>query len=945
MKKVFLSLFLLFTVHWSLFTVVNAADMPTKTKLAKTPEGVEKGRLIYYKRCSFCHGLKGDGDGPAAEFLDPRPRDFTVGTYKFRTTQSGELPTDEDLFRVISRGLNGTAMQTFDSDKIKNGLTEEERWQVIYYIQTFYSDFANPDFDPSKQIVKVAKEIPSSSESIAKGKKIFQEMKCWECHGDGGRGNGPNSPRLKDKFRKDPILPFDLTKGWRYKAGSTAKDIYMRFNTGLNGTPMPSFTDSLNDEERWHLANFVVSLQKKEVNKESVLQAKPIKGELPSTPDDQAWDRANSIDVQMAGQVIAKPRWENPSVDIVAVKALYNDKEIAFLMEWGDRFKDTAHNTELEYQVQKIYTGYTSWEEIPRKPGNFRDSIAIQFPVKTAEGTKKPHFFRGDSGNPVNLWMWKADLEEAGSPSVEEVNAAGTDQPLKAQPVEGQQAKGKGIWKDGVWRVVIKRPLTTEDKNDVQFEKGKFIPFALNAWDGSNGEHNLLMSLSTWNYVIMEAPVPIMVYLYTLLGIIGIGGIEWWLVKKTGRRKPMFQNILTALDNSPYSDYGMDAAISIARVFKATVTGCHVYAARLHETRFMDMESGLPERYQSEAVLKRQRDIHESLISKGLGIISDSYMDRFEKRCQEAKVDCLRKNREGKNFAEILKEIEEGDYDLTVMGSLGMGVVENSIIGGVCERVARKARKDMLILKDNAALKGNILVAIDGSPYSYWGLMIALSLKKIFHCEIEAVAAFDPYFHQVAFRNIADALSEDAAKVFRFKEQEKLHDEIIDKGMAKLYEAYLNTAAKIAKARDMDIKTTLLAGKAYNEIIKHIQTTKPSLLMLGRFGLHHVPESDMGSNAENLLRLAPGGVFLAARGFNPEEIIKTQTDALPTIEWTERALKRLEKVPPFAKGMAKKAIEDYARGKGQSSITEKIMDEAANKLLPPSARRAMGIEE
>ena len=95
----------------------------------------------------------------------------------------------------------------------------------------------------------------------------------------------------------------------------------------------------------------------------------------------------------------------------------------------------------------------------------------------------------------------------------------------------------------------------------------------------------------------------------------------------------MFQNILTALDNSTYSDYGMDAAISIARVFKATVTGCHVYAARLHETRFMDMESGLPERYQSEAVLKRQRDIHESLISKGLGIISDSYMDRFEKRC------------------------------------------------------------------------------------------------------------------------------------------------------------------------------------------------------------------------------------------------------------------------------------------------------------------------
>ncbi|MEK6539510.1 MAG: universal stress protein [Deltaproteobacteria bacterium] len=407
----------------------------------------------------------------------------------------------------------------------------------------------------------------------------------------------------------------------------------------------------------------------------------------------------------------------------------------------------------------------------------------------------------------------------------------------------------------------------------------------------------------------------------------------------------MFQKILAALDNSPYSDYGMEAAIAIAKAYKAEVTGCHVYAARLHETRFMDMETGLPERYQSEAILKRQREIHESLISKGLGIISDSYMDRFEKRCQEAKVSCIRKSREGKNFVEILKEIEEGNYNLTVIGSLGMGVVESSIIGGVCERVARKTRKDMLIIKDNIPItKGSIIVAIDGSPYSYWGLMVAVGFKKAFNVEIEAVAASDPYFHQVAFRNIADALSEDAAKVFRFKEQEKLHDEIIDKGMAKLYEGYLDMAARVAQARGVEIKTTLLAGKACDELLKHVRMRKPALLVIGHFGLHHVPESDMGSNAENLLRLAPCSIFLGARGFNPEEIIKTGKDTLPQIEWTEGALKRLEKVPPFAKGMAKKAIEDYARGNNHPQITEKVMDEATNKLLPPSAKKAMGIE-
>ncbi|HBR18166.1 MAG: hypothetical protein A3G39_02670 [Deltaproteobacteria bacterium RIFCSPLOWO2_12_FULL_43_16] len=407
----------------------------------------------------------------------------------------------------------------------------------------------------------------------------------------------------------------------------------------------------------------------------------------------------------------------------------------------------------------------------------------------------------------------------------------------------------------------------------------------------------------------------------------------------------MFQKILTALDNSPYSDYGMGNAIAIAKAYKAAVTGCHVYAARLHETRFMDMESGLPERYQSETILKRQRDIHASLITKGLGIISDSYLDRFEKRCRDAGVVCERKNREGKNFTEIVKETEEGDYDLVVMGNLGMGVVENSLIGSVCERVVRKTRKDILVVKDNTPIKGTILVAIDGSPYAYWGLMVALGLQKSFSCAIEAVAAFDPYFHQVAFKNIADALSEEAAKVFKFKEQEKLHDEIIDKGMAKLYEGHLEMAAKVASARGVEIKTTLLSGKAYNEILKTIQMKRPSLLIMGRFGLHQVTESDIGSNAENLLRLAPCNVFIGGKGFNPHEVIKTTSDAAPAIEWTEEALKRLGKVPPFAKGMAKKAIEDYAKEKRHNKITEAVMDEAVKKLLPPSAKRAMGIPD
>ncbi len=519
-----------------------AGDTPTKPKIPNTPEAVAAGKKIYFKRCSFCHGLKGDGEGPVSEQILPRPRDFTTGLFKLRTTNSGELPTDEDLFRAISRGLPGSAMQPFDIDKIKSGLTEEERWQVIYYIKTFSEDFLDPDRDPTQQLVKVSKQVPSSPESIAKGKELFQKMKCWECHGENSRGNGPNAPRLKTKDGKnDPILPADLSKFWRYKGGSTVNDIYMRFNTGLNGTPMPSFTDSLSDEERWHLANYIVSLQKKEI-KEGVLKAKLIKGDIPLDTENSLWTNAEPVDMRLAGQVVVAPRWENAAVDLVIVRAVYNDKEIGFLFEWSDRFKDASHkkDTEVNFEAYQAslsakpagYHSYVKPREIPRDIDNFRDSVAIQFPVKLMEGTEKPHFVRGDSSNGVNLWVWKSELQEEGKPPVEDSNVNGFQKPFTPQPKDGQQVKSAGIWKDGVWKVVVVRPLTTSDKNDVQFEKGKFIPFALNAWDGSNGEHGLAMSVSSWNYILLETPTPARVYIYAFAGMALVGGIEILLVRR-----------------------------------------------------------------------------------------------------------------------------------------------------------------------------------------------------------------------------------------------------------------------------------------------------------------------------------------------------------------------------------------------------------------------------
>jgi mono/diheme cytochrome c family protein len=118
-----------------------AADVPKGPMPEITDELVAEGNEIYIQRCSFCHGLLGDGEGPAAPYMDPRPRDFTLGTFKFRTTQSGELPLPTDLFRTVSRGLSGTGMQAFDDDKIKNGLSEHQRWAVIAYVMTFAPEF------------------------------------------------------------------------------------------------------------------------------------------------------------------------------------------------------------------------------------------------------------------------------------------------------------------------------------------------------------------------------------------------------------------------------------------------------------------------------------------------------------------------------------------------------------------------------------------------------------------------------------------------------------------------------------------------------------------------------------------------------------------------------------------------------------------------------------
>jgi len=229
--------------------------------IPKSEEWIEYGKNVYARRCEGCHGLTGNGNGPAATFMYKfRPRNFNAGVFKFRLTPSGSLPQDGDLYRTVTRGIRGSSMPSWHM------LPDKVRIAVIQYIKYELAvDRSDPE-EPYHYFVEEPAEAPmyigmapEPSEDLVKhGKEVWQQAKCWECHGNSGKGDGDKSRELEDDFGY-PILPADLTAGL-YKSGPSVKDIYRTVTTGLSGTPMPSYGDSLPEEDRWALAYFVLSL-------------------------------------------------------------------------------------------------------------------------------------------------------------------------------------------------------------------------------------------------------------------------------------------------------------------------------------------------------------------------------------------------------------------------------------------------------------------------------------------------------------------------------------------------------------------------------------------------------------------------------------------------------------------------------------------------------------
>ena len=467
----------------------------------------------------------------------------------------------------------------------------------------------------------------------------------------------------------------------------------------------------------------------------------------------------------------------------------------------------------------------------------------------------------------------------------------------------------------------------------------------------------------------------------------------------------MYRELLVPVDNSHHSTWAVDRALELCSASEGHLTANHVYAARLHDVRFRQLETGLPAQFQTPDEIKRQRKIHDKLIEKGLQLISDSFLDQVGLRCEEADVPMTRQLLEGINYEEIIREANEGrgrlpsligfdpniaarydgggrvrsdvrvgengrliaedeeleeklagssgrDYDLLVMGAHGIGIQPLSQMGGVASRVARGVEEDLLLIRDDRPLAGGRwIVCVDGSAYCYKAMRQALEMARGFGAKLFVCSAFDVEYHHAVFHNIKDVLSVQASRVFKFEEQEELHNNIIDKGLLKLAQANIKRAKAMAEEyADVELETQILIGKPFQVIMQWAEEVDPTLLVLARHGAHRIEGTEMGSQAENVLRLASCNVLLiGTTDVRPEEIPWIEEDGEQGLEWAPDAEVRILRVPPFALGIARKAVEEYVlehaeyTPPGIPTVTSAWLDRAIQKLLPTHMQLIMGI--
>ena len=507
--------------------VFDHAIAPTEI-VPVSPELLELGEATYQKECVACHGPEGNGEGEAAYLLYPRPRDFTVGRYRLISTWDG-VPTDEDLFRTISRGMPGSAMPSWAH------LAEDMRWGLVHYLKRFAARpmEVRAEAEPEQfggvgaGVISIPLEPPYTPEAEARARELYNQG-CAACHGPTGKGDGQQEQVDSKGY---PTRPRDLTVGV-FKGSPDPEHVYRRIVAGLPGSPMPQ-SGYLHGSDAWDLVHLVRSLSSDAQRAKAEMKQFRIVAnrvpELPAHPDSGVWRTAPAVNLHLMPLW-----WRDDRPEQLTVKAVHDGEELAMLLTWADATHDAT----------------------AMRPQDFRDAAAVQLALIP----DPPFFAMGQLGERVNIWMWKserqADLEPAfqdlekiypnigidsypnllkspveqpmrhaltlesdprfvtawgagnivadptrGS-AVEDLTAEGFGT-LRARPPIDQAVRATGAYATGSYTVQFERALRSRSQAGASLAVGSRTPVAFAVWNGSAGDRDGKKSVTIWQELLI----------------------------------------------------------------------------------------------------------------------------------------------------------------------------------------------------------------------------------------------------------------------------------------------------------------------------------------------------------------------------------------------------------------------------------------------------------